>query len=308
MAKETARWVRAKQPSAQPLEYGPNTTGCPAVEQAVEKLYAGQSEESFWALMSALNYALQMETDVLVPVEVTPTQTAVPAPWAANPIPEERAEGLRFWTLRSEKGDRVWLPVFTSSAAALQDRSTSSRPMAKKKLHAMMELVLAGDTLSGLVLDPWSRSASLERSLLNGLLHAERTTLDEADEAARQAEQKVRALLEQGDRCIAGGDPGRALASYRRAYAAAAWQPDISYWPEVCLRLARHEVRYTSREEALRLAAEARHGLRLRVAEGDTAARRELEAADALCRELTAQQHASAAVRAAYSTEPSQKD
>lgn len=74
MAKETARRavVRAVQPaqgSAPQLEYGPNTTGCPAVVRAIERLYEGQTEETFWALMSALNYALEMGTEVLVPVE-----------------------------------------------------------------------------------------------------------------------------------------------------------------------------------------------------------------------------------------------
>ena len=45
--------------------YSPAGTGCPAFEQAVENLYKGQNEESFWTLMGALNYALEMETHVL---------------------------------------------------------------------------------------------------------------------------------------------------------------------------------------------------------------------------------------------------
>ena len=43
-------------------EYGPLGTGCPAVEQAVTALYKAQNEESFWTLMNALNYALELET------------------------------------------------------------------------------------------------------------------------------------------------------------------------------------------------------------------------------------------------------
>ena len=35
--------------------YSPAGTGCPAFEQAVENLYKGQNEESFWTLMGALN-------------------------------------------------------------------------------------------------------------------------------------------------------------------------------------------------------------------------------------------------------------
>ena len=40
------------------LRYSPRDTGCPAIEQAIEGLYHGQNEESFWTLMGALNYAL----------------------------------------------------------------------------------------------------------------------------------------------------------------------------------------------------------------------------------------------------------
>ena len=46
--------------------YSPRGTGCPAIEQAVQGLYKGQNEESFWSLMSALNYALELETHVPV--------------------------------------------------------------------------------------------------------------------------------------------------------------------------------------------------------------------------------------------------
>ena len=52
-----------------PVRYSPGGTGCPAIEQAIEQLYHGQNEESFWALMGALNYALELETHVLVPLQ-----------------------------------------------------------------------------------------------------------------------------------------------------------------------------------------------------------------------------------------------
>ncbi len=53
-------------------EYGPLGTGCPAVEQAVTALYKAQNEESFWTLMNALNYALELDTRVLVPLQAAP--------------------------------------------------------------------------------------------------------------------------------------------------------------------------------------------------------------------------------------------
>ena len=39
--------------------------------------------------------------------------------------------------------------------------------------------------------------------------------------------------------------------------------PDIEYTPQVCLRVAQTETRYTSRKKALALAAEARQGFAL---------------------------------------------
>lgn len=55
-------------------EYGPLGTGCPAIERAVAALYKGQNEESFWALMNAINYALELDTRVLVPLEAASDQ------------------------------------------------------------------------------------------------------------------------------------------------------------------------------------------------------------------------------------------
>lgn len=166
---------RAKRSSAP--AYSPAGTGCPAYEQAVENLYKSQNEEGFWTLMSALNYALEMETHVLVPLHTALTAHNTPAPWTEHPVPAEKAGGLRLWTLRNDKG-RTWLPLFTSSAAACADRSTAARPMADYTLQDAMELALSTEGIDGVVLDPWSRSATLDGALLNGLLHAGHTPED----------------------------------------------------------------------------------------------------------------------------------
>ena len=112
-----------------------------AIEQAVQGLYKGQNEESFWTLMSALNYALELETHVLVPLQTALSAQGAPAPWMEHPIPAEKADGLALWTLRNDKG-RCWLPLFTSVAAAGADRSTGSRPMADRTLEQAMQLAL----------------------------------------------------------------------------------------------------------------------------------------------------------------------
>lgn len=341
--------------------YSPAGTGCPAFEQAVENLYKGQNEESFWTLMGALNYALEMETHVLVPLRTALTVHNTTAPWTEHPVPTAKAKDLQLWTLRNEKG-RTWLPMFTSAAAACADRSTSARPMADYTLQDAMELALSTEGIDGVVLDPWSHSATLDGALLNGLLHAGHTPEDPGDEKADAGKEAARkgnwaqavecfekaaelgstmglALLADciykgrgtrtnraearrmwkeaadsgeilsnialGDDCAARGDNGRALLYYRRARANAAHMPDIEYTPQVCLRVAQTETRYTSRKKALALAAEARQGFSIKAREHEPDAEQWLAEADQLIRELTSELPARAT---AYDMESLQLD
>ena len=73
-------------------QYGPVGTGCPFVEEAVARLYREQNEEHFWSLMNALNYALELQTKVLVPLDAAVDPQSGAAPWAHLPIPEGRAD------------------------------------------------------------------------------------------------------------------------------------------------------------------------------------------------------------------------
>lgn len=68
-------------------QYGPVGTGCPFVEEAVARLYREQNEEHFWSLMNALNYALELQTKVLVPLDaaVDPQSGAAPLGTPAHP-------------------------------------------------------------------------------------------------------------------------------------------------------------------------------------------------------------------------------
>ena len=63
----SARWEAGRKKTAP--KYGPTGTGCPVVEEAVARLYRDQSEAHFWDLMNALNYALELKTRVLVPLD-----------------------------------------------------------------------------------------------------------------------------------------------------------------------------------------------------------------------------------------------
>ena len=195
MARRTDGGVRfrpvgGKRSRTAPV-YSPKGTGCPAIEQAVQGLYRGQNEESFWTLMSALNYALELETHVLVPLQTALTVHGAPAPWVEHPIPAEKADGLALWTLRNEKG-RNWLPLFTSTAAACADRSAAARPMTDRTLEQAMQLALDTPGIDGVVLDPWSNSATLDGALLNGLLHAGHTPEGAGDEEAEAGKEAAR--------------------------------------------------------------------------------------------------------------------
>ena len=168
-------------------EYGPLGTGCPAVEQAVTALYKAQNEESFWTLMNALNYALELDTRVLVPLQAAPDSEKGGASWAEHPVPAEKARDLPLWTLRTQKG-KNYLPIFTSVKTAEADRGTAARPMAELLLVDAMQKVLDSKEMDGIVLDPWTTS-TLDASLLNGLLHASRDTDEPGEEELHKGSQ-----------------------------------------------------------------------------------------------------------------------
>ena len=108
-------------------QYGPVGTGCPFVEEAVARLYREQNEEHFWSLMNALNYALELQTKVLVPLDAAVDPQSGAAPWAHLPIPEERAEGLPPWLLHARK-ERHYLPLFTSVKNAEAEKASATAP------------------------------------------------------------------------------------------------------------------------------------------------------------------------------------
>lgn len=124
-------------------QYGPVGTGCPFVEEAVARLYREQNEEHFWSLMNALNYALELQTKVLVPLDAAVDPQSGAAPWAHLPIPEERAEGLPPWLLHTRK-ERNYLPLFTSVKNAEAEKASATRPMVERSL-AQRHGVCAGN-------------------------------------------------------------------------------------------------------------------------------------------------------------------
>ncbi len=116
MAKDGAARLRLRPVGAADRkklpEYGPLGTGCPAIERAVAALYKGQNEESFWALMNAINYALELDTRVLVPLGSCVRPAGRGRPVGGASCPGGESEGPAALTLRTQKG-RCYLPVFT---------------------------------------------------------------------------------------------------------------------------------------------------------------------------------------------------
>ena len=318
------RPVGSRQKKAAP-KYSPTGTGCPVVEQAVERLYREQNETHFWNLMNALNYALELKTRVLVPLDAATDPQSGPAPWASMPVPEDKAEGLDPWLLHTRK-ERNYLPLFTSVKTAEAERTTATRPMAERGMREAMEYALNTDGIDGVVIDPWTNSATLDDSILNGLLKSERGSegpgLEELDagydaaregnwaEAAQHYEKaaeagnaealallgdclyqgrgarrskvqarrmwkkaaeagEVQAMIALGDDAAASGkEAAAALQYYRRAQSAARGMPDVSYTPQIRLRIAQSETRYISRKKALMELAEAEQGFRIQMEEG----------------------------------------
>ena len=282
------RPVGSRKKKAAP-QYSPAGTGCPVVEQAVERLYREQNETHFWNLMNALNYALELKTRVLVPLDAAADPQSGPAPWASMPIPAEKAEGLDPWLLHTRK-ERSYLPLFTSVKTAEAERATATRPMAERGMREAMEYALNTDGIDGVVIDPWTNSATLDGSILNGLLKSERGSegpgleeLDAGYDAARQGSWaeavqhyekaaeagEVQAMIALGDDAAASGqEAAAALQYYRRAQSVARGMPDVSYTPQIRLRIAQCETRYVSRKRALMELAEAEQGFCIQLEEG----------------------------------------
>mgnify|MGYP002234988935 CR=1 FL=1 len=127
------------------------------------------------------------------------------------------------WTLRNDKG-RCWLPLFTSVAAAGADRSTGSRPMADRTLEQAMQLALDTPGIDGVVLDPWSNSASLDGALLNGLLHAGHTRRAPAQRRPKPVKKPP------------APDTGRQRQSATRKPPSRAVLPGSRCWASACIR------------------------------------------------------------------------
>jgi hypothetical protein len=188
--------------------------------------------------------------------------------------------------------------------------------MAERGMREAMEYALNTDGIDGVVIDPWTNSATLDGSILNGLLKSERGSegpgleeLDAGYDAARQGSWaeagsaealallgdclyqgrgarrskvqarrmwkkaaeagEVQAMIALGDDAAASGqEAAAALQYYRRAQSAARGMPDVSYTPQIRLRIAQCETRYVSRKKALMELAEAEQGFCIQLEEG----------------------------------------
>lgn len=181
------RPVKRRKKGSSPLRYSPVFTGCPAVELAIQRLYQAKDEDRenrFWALIKGLNYALQVQTQVLVPVQLSPGGQRSQFSWAQDPIPAEKAKGLTYWVLTTPKGQKM-LPVFTKPEEADANPATLGLPMAQLPLQQIMEETLGHEEWTGMVLNPWGRSAALDKSIVRGLLYARG-----GDEVAGEAETR----------------------------------------------------------------------------------------------------------------------
>ena len=95
------------------------------------------------------------------------------------------------------------LIITLTKAAACGDRSTAARPMADYTLQDAMELALSTPGIDGVVLDPWSHSATLDGALLNGLLHAGHTPEEPGDAEADAGKEAARkGCWEQAVECF----------------------------------------------------------------------------------------------------------
>lgn len=186
------------------LEYGPVATGCRAVELSLDELYADSSENNFWSLVSAIHYAMQMETRVLAPLNTAPVIGGSPVNWLANPLPEDKAADLQPWLVR-ETGGRSWMPLFTSADMAAANSATANIPMTCRLMADCMEFALKSKDITGVVLNPWTHSAALDDNLLKGFLFASGESSPGDD------------ILAEGDKAALREDWPAAIQKYKQA-------------------------------------------------------------------------------------------
>jgi len=186
--------------------YSPMATGCRAVELALDELYADGSEDNFWSLISAIHYAMQMETRVLAPLNTAPVIGGSSVNWLANPLPEDKAADLQPWLVRENNG-RLWMPLFTSAEMAAANSATANMPMTSRLMADCMEYALKAEDITGMVLNPWTRSAALDDNLLKGFLFSVGESSPGDD------------ILEEAAVAAAGKDWDTAIQKYKQAAA-----------------------------------------------------------------------------------------
>jgi len=113
-------------------QYGPVGTGCPFVEEAVARLYREQSEEHFWSLMNALNYALELQTKVLVPLDLT----------LAGSTAEQVAEGIAAYYK-----DAATVKVHALNEALPENGLYSNAMAGTDRMELYMTVNAAGDQM-----------------------------------------------------------------------------------------------------------------------------------------------------------------
>lgn len=111
------------------------------------RLYREQNEEHFWSLMNALNYALELQTKVLVPLDaaVDPQSGAAPGAPAHPGRSGPRACSPGCSTPGRE---RHYLPLFTSVKNAEAEKASATRPMVERSLRSAWSM-------------RWKRTASM---------------------------------------------------------------------------------------------------------------------------------------------------
>ena len=133
------------------------------------------------------------------------TPRAGPPPGRICPSRRIGPRACRPWLLHARK-ERHYLPLFTSVKNAEAEKASATRPMVERSLRSAMEYALETDGIDGVVLDPWTSSATLDVSLLSGLLRSERGS----DNPGAQE-------LEAGHAAARAGDWPEAAARYTAA-------------------------------------------------------------------------------------------
>lgn len=170
-------------------------TGNSVIEDAIDEMYRNEDLD---ALIAVLAQQVEDSEEVIVPVQFVDDDDN-PLEFEDGEVPE--GVGIKFCMLTDED-DNTWTPVFTNLDEVSELEGENVIPF---ELAEIIDVAMSEDGCSGVVVNPFGKSLSLENELLSAIMDTA-MPLNEAFD-----------MLREGVEAYDKGDMGTALRLYNDA-------------------------------------------------------------------------------------------